>query len=411
MKNKIFAALTTLSLASLTLTGCSLGSVNISCGAPVDQAPDGVGHFVSAVIAPTATFVNFDNVIEAAGADVKSSLLKDGTQFDVILADGNPALETQNWVTFEDMDVEVDKQNTIDYVYQSLQDVTDCATIVNEGDNADQALKTQPESNILQALQIAADGFASDSPENKIFVLSNGLQTAGQFKMQDGMPSKGAGAASLVAALASQGALPNLHGATVNWYGLGQVDGVKQAQLNQQTIDGLQEFWTAVINQSGGQVGKIVRSVAQREPASSSVQATSVVGLKDACLYTLTESDGFVFKADSAQFTDVAKARIGAETIASAVKKSNCTGGLVITGYTASGVSKSEYPNTIAKAKALSLARANAFKGLLSGAGVALPMKVVGGGKGASDDWNPDGTFNEDLGKLNRKVVITQAAE
>jgi hypothetical protein len=41
-------------------------------------------------------------------------------------------------------------------------------------------------------------------------------------------------------------------------------------------------------------------------------------------------------------------------------------------------------------------------------AGVTVEILSEGGGKGPENDWNEDGSYNDELGKKNRIVVITQ---
>ena len=125
-------------------------------------------------------------------------------------------------------------------------------------------------------------------------------------------------------------------------------------------------------------------------------------------MFTLTERDGFNFKPDSAEFLDRDSAIAGAEDLARKIASAKCVGSLTVTGYAASGVAKDLFQKNSGKIEALSLARATAFMKLLQNAGVNQKITVVGGGKGPVDDWNPDGSFSEDLGKLNRKVVVSQ---
>ena len=222
-----------------------------------------------------------------------------------------------------------------------------------------------------------------------------------------GIPSA-ENASSIVQQLNDEGALPDLKGAVVNWVGLGQTDSVLQRSFNQQTVDALELFWTLVIEASNGKVGNIDREVVAGDPSKNSLSVSTISGLKNACFFTLGADSGFNFKPNTAQFLDESIARSGAKSIVDQVNAEGCSGELHVTGYVASGVNQSEYvvgnPDNIQ----LSLERAEAFKKLLIEEGLQGEVTAHGGGKGPENDWNADGTFNEDAGKLNRVVVISQ---
>ena len=111
---------------------------------------------------------------------------------------------------------------------------------------------------------------------------------------------------------------------------------------------------------------------------------------------------------DTATFVNAEMAEVGAQNISKAIEQAGCDGGLTVTGFAASGHSKAEYPKFEQATIALSKKRATAFKDLLIAAGATAAIKAIGGGKGPEVDWNADGSFNEDLGKKNRIVEISQ---
>jgi flagellar motor protein MotB len=122
---------------------------------------------------------------------------------------------------------------------------------------------------------------------------------------------------------------------------------------------------------------------------------------------TLTTESGFNFKPDTAIFIDRNQAVEAAQKIADELaSKPDCTGGITVKGYTSSGVSEDEYKPE--DDLVLSKQRADAFAELLVQAGVTVEIVSEGGGKGPNNDWNPDGSYNEDVGITNRIVVITQ---
>jgi hypothetical protein len=405
---KLFTATALSILVSGSLTGCSLGKSALDCGFPTIEKPSGVTTEIAAIVAPGDNFMDLESVIKSAASDIKATLTKDRTQFTVVLADGDPSQVTKRWVAFEDGDFEVDRQNTIDRTYKSLVTVSRCLEQEAGSSSSTSEFATQTDVDLLKAMQIAADSFEESASDKELFVLANGIQTAGQYLMQNGLAQGEDGIASAVAKLKQANALPDLGGATVHWFGLGVVDGAKQAPLNQQSVEAIEAFWTSVIASSNGKMGKTVRSIPFKAPGAGAISTMAISGLANACLFTLTEKDGFNFQPDSAEFLDRDSAIAGAEELARKISSAKCVGSLTVTGYAASGVAKDLFQKNTGKIEALSLARATAFMKLLQNAGVNQKITVVGGGKGPVNDWNPDGSFSEDLGKLNRKVVVSQ---
>lgn len=395
-------ALVVLSLISFGLTACSLQSVPLDCDFKASSTDKKVTQEVAVVEAPTNNFNDFEKVINESKADIREAISLDGSQLSVVIADAQPQLVSTSYTVFDSGDSDADKENTQKRAYGAVAKVSECAlTSTNE-------LNLEPETDILAALSVAADTFTSPEAERVIFMLSNGIQTAGQYPMQEmGIPSA-ENAESIVQQLKEDGALPDLKGAVVNWVGLGQTDSNLQRSFNQQTIDALEKFWTLVIEASNGKVGLIDREVVAGKPSKNSISVSTISGLKNACFFTLGADSGFNFKPDTAQFLDESVARAGAKSIVDQVDAAGCSGELHVTGYVASGVNQADYVAGNPGSIQLSLERAEAFKGLLVEEGLKGEVTAHGGGKGPENDWNPDGTFNEDAGKLNRVVVISQ---
>jgi hypothetical protein len=267
-----------------------------------------------------------------------------------------------------------------------------------------------PETNLLKAIGVAADTFLNDSSTKTIYVLSNGLQTSGEINMVEDMPQTEAQAISLAKQLEQSNALPDLQGASVEWFGMGSIQSTSnQPAINEQTIKVLDAFWTEVIKLSGGEITKRVNEVGYKAPPANSYQTAPVASLPTSCLITLNEDDGVRFNPGVTTFVNAAKAKSAAESVVAELNENDCTGSIKVTGYVASGVDKDKYNAAeVEKGKALSLARAEAFAALIKAAGWDGNIKAIGGGKGSVDDWNADGTFNETKGKSNRKVVISQ---
>jgi outer membrane protein OmpA-like peptidoglycan-associated protein len=242
-----------------------------------------------------------------------------------------------------------------------------------------------------------------------IIVIGNGINTIGQLNFVNNFPAEGASAKAIK--YKEAGALPILDGVEVYWYGLGQTDGTLQPGLETQSVSSLVDFWTSVIVESGGNpVGVSAGSLVSREPSKYTIPVSAIeVKSRAACInLTLTEEEGFNFKSDKAEFLDLDLAKNGASQIASNIESKNCKTDVTVTGYVASGKSKVEFEANPEAGKRLSQQRAEAFRQLLIQAGVKIPIIAVGGGKGPVDDWDENGIFDEELGKQNRKVVITQ---
>lgn len=399
--SKFFSAGLTIALAVFTLSGCAR-STDIKCDFELGKAPTSTKQEIAVVVSPTQNFVGFSNVIDNAKSSLREVLSQDQTQLAVVLGDGDPSLVSTSWVKYEESDSAADKNNIQERALGNVRKVSNCAVA------AGNPLKATPELDELAALRVAADSFKQSDATHQIFVLSNGIQTAGQYLMnRSGIPST-SDAAAVVDQLKSQKALPDLKGATVSWFGLGQTDKVIQRSLNQQSIDALENFWRLAIKASNGTLETVNRQIEQAAPAANSIPISVISGLKNACTFTVGQESGFNFQPDQAAFVNADQARAGAKKMVSELKSAGCSGDLHVTGYVASGSPQKGYVIGNPESVALSLKRAEAFKTLLVEEGAPGNITAHGGGKGPEIDWNSDGSFNEDLGKKNRIVVISQ---
>jgi outer membrane protein OmpA-like peptidoglycan-associated protein len=258
-------------------------------------------------------------------------------------------------------------------------------------------------------LDLAAKSTSKASGERKIFVYSNGLQTAGQPNFSEFFPSSVQEISSTVERLAAENALPDLRGLEVYWSGIGQVT-TSRDPLSQQTIKLLETFWREVIIASGGALpagfdaGKFGST-----PPENAAESLTLAKIREICFSaTIDESQGFEFTPDTASFVDNDLASVGAKYIAQSIQNSDCGDAKIrVTGFTASGANRDDFQEGNAVDNRLSEARAQAFADLLIQEGVSV-SEVVGGGKGVVDDWNTDGSFSAELGKLNRVVKIEE---
>ncbi len=357
------------------------------------------------VVAPTANFTDIELPLEIAKQRLVPALSDPAlvNTLSVVVANDNPRKLRDLVVEQEPGEVIQDFEEKLERTPGVVRLAVNCA--LNQP-----AAGVGPETNLLKAIGVAADTFLNDSSTKTIYVLSNGLQTSGEINMVEDMPQTEAQAISLAKQLEQSNALPDLQGASVEWFGMGSIQSTSnQPAINEQTIKVLDAFWTEVIKLSGGEITKRVNEVGYKAPPANSYQTAPVASLPTSCLITLNEDDGVRFNPGVTTFVNAAKAKSAAESVVAELNENDCTGSIKVTGYVASGVDKDKYNAAeVEKGKALSLARAEAFAALIKAAGWDGKIKAIGGGKGSVDDWNADGTFNETKGKSNRKVVISQ---
>jgi hypothetical protein len=123
----------------------------------------------------------------------------------------------------------------------------------------------------------------------------------------------------------------------------------------------------------------------------------------------LYERDGVEFKANSASFVSLSKAKTAAAKTVKQSKAQGCSS-LTVTGFAAAGKDKAVYLKSKTKIdktnKSLTAKRAKAFGALLENAGFSGDIQYVGGGT-CGTEWNPDGKAVEDLQRLCRRVEVT----
>jgi outer membrane protein OmpA-like peptidoglycan-associated protein len=324
----------------------------------------------------------------------------------IVVADGRPSLVRNVSPQLADTDDGTMILNR--RLLGSVRDVYFCTAGESE-QSVINPIVLEPEVDFLAALSVAAGKLDSGRGEEKrIVMMGNGIQTAGQYSFsKSGIPSE-AQVGDIVGDLKSQGALPDLKGATVDFVGLGLVNS-SEPPLNQQSLDGLVAFWRAIVAASGGYVGTIMTQVVDGAPSPDSIAVAAVEGLKDACINeSVAESDGISFNPGNAEFIDVGAATATAQNIATKIAAAACPGDITVIGYVASATPQAQYVFGNAEDEQLSLARAEAFKALLINAGVATNIVTVGAGKGPVNDWDEAGNFVENLGQQNRKIVVTQ---
>ena len=389
---------------SLALSGCVRGIQDLSCDSRIGKPSLSIEREVAVVLAPTSNFINVENVLSEIEAQILETLNFDGTQFSIVLADGTPSVVSKQWIDFSGAAFETDRIEIVNRAKTNLSWAVACATGLNE-----ESFNSDPEVDLLRSIQIAAETFSDSDSDKYIYVLSNGIQTAGQLNMQDGLPENALAGEKLISQLADAGALGNLKEASVYWAGLGQLND-EEAQPNLQSLESLVAIWTGLILRADGKVASLSPgTIPGGMPPEGSIPVSSVRWLADACVsVTIGRDRGFEFESDRAEFLDLAAAKDGARIVADQIRGSECSGVVTVTGFTASGTDQSNFLASSVKLQSLSLARAQAFADLLRAAGVESPIEVIGAGKGPINDWDENGNFVEELGAQNRKVVVVQ---
>lgn len=402
----LVATLLTGSLTACAEKRCEIGLQDSSPTPPIQ---------VAAVLAPTSNFVDFNSIISAASTSVKADLgfgkLKTATgrELSVVLADGTPALETRGWVDPQG-GADYDIETAIETTYGNFDLVNLCAA----GDlkAKDDQISTDPETDLLAGLSVAADQLTNDTAEKKIYILGNGIQTAGAIQMQEPgkFPKDETYASELAQGLEDIGALPDLHGARVIWFGLSQVDG-KNQKLGQSSSDALAYFWQEVITRSNGvlEIQDIQRKVGSGTPNKNAIKVSTVDAPECKLIVKLYEKDGVRFKPDSDKFVDSSKANSAAERVVTAFQEAQCDT-MTVHGYAAAGVDHETYLKDQSKIdrtnESLTLSRAKAFATLLKNAGFEGTIKTEGVGT-CGTEWKADGSVAPSLQQLCRRVEVT----
>jgi hypothetical protein len=369
------------------------------------------------VLAPTSNFVNFESVAERASdaiADAirsgseKNPALAIGNELSIVLADSTPSLIVHSVVDSLGSENENDVNRAIDGTLDYVEVAAGCAG----GDIQTQTDKIamDPESDLLKGIKIAADQL--DTTGNKdLFVLGNGIQTAGAILMQnpETFPASTKAAQSLAKSLFNKGELPDLKGISVTWFGLGQVDGEIQKPLPLAYVKALKEFWIDVIELSGGSVTQIYEEYGTGAPNENSLDVSLVVANPCPLIVKLYEADGVEFKADSSDFVSRSLARTAAESTVSKFKEENCTS-LTVTGWASAGQDLETYNATKGEIdetnSSLTKRRAEAFAQLLLESGFDGEISHVGAGT-CGTEWDELGKLIPSEQRLCRRVEVS----
>jgi len=372
----------------------------------------------SVILSPTDNFVDFSSLVSRAKSEVTSSLggsLTDGEitdakgrELSIVLGDGAPALIVHSTVTVESNDA-MDIRRAID---ETTYGTVELAVLCAAGDykNPGDEISTTPESDVLKSLKVAAAQL-NTSGSKDIYVFGNGIQTAGAIQMQDtdSFPKTDKLAKRFAKSLNMKREIPNLNGAVVHWYGLGQVDGVKQSTLPLAYSSSLRTFWAEVIQYGGGTLQDVCAECGTGRPNDKTIPVHAVNVSACNLIVELYEEDGVEFKPDSTKFVSRSKALNAAKTTVGKFNKKKCDA-LTVTGFAAAGMSKGKYLANRAEIdetnKPLTLLRAQAFAKLLTQAGFDGEITSAGGGT-CGTEWDAAGAVDPRKQKLCRRVEVT----
>lgn len=362
-----------------------------------------VSKEISVVISPNIGFVDFENVLASTAPKIHK-IFEDrkNATLSVVLADGDPEIESSSIIEVEKaFSTQTDVDEEIDNAMSEISRVYRCALGLD-------GISSGPsdESNLALALSKAAGAFETSGSQREIFVLSNGVSTAGQVNfVTDGMPKQDSFTQKVDDYTK---ALVDLQSAEVTWIGLGQTDTKYQEELDTQAIDALIGFWSLFVERSNGIVGSIKQgNVVYGKPNPNSLEISKVdSGFEKICVSAdLGIEQGLVFKEYSSEFKNESLARESIKHIADQIRGSECAGRILVTGFVSSDQEKSKFDGK--GNKSLSLQRAKAVKDVLEEFGVTN-TKAIGAGWGGVDEWNPDGSYNNNLGEKNRIVKIQE---
>ena len=261
-----------------------------------------------------------------------------------------------------------------------------------------QARADQPEADVLGAIAAAARAMEGRAGrERRILVIDNGLQTAGEFRLQTPR-ALFSDPAELVDTLAASRRLPDLTGIEVTWVGLGS-SAQPQAVPAERPRANLRDLWTAIIEKAGGRT-TFAGSLADGAPAAPGLPPVTPVDVSDTpidagnpCPTLFDDQVGFV--ANQATFRDPERARTVLRPIADGLRARAQRAHLV--GY----VAQPERPSP----RPLSLQRADAVRDLLVELGVPGTLLATEGG-GLAPNADPNGPA-EALAQYRRVEVLS----
>lgn len=373
--------ITVLSIAVCSIVGLTLSACD-------DSANSGATSGSVAIIASNRSnqqrfnLLSSEHIISAIDDHM-------GGTFYVISADGVPRLV----VSIDSSSTRQDDTDKEDYEVSVLEAMLTPAE--------------KPESDMLSALSLAASSLAHASGDRTILVVDSGMSTAGAMAFQNtGLLEPHADVDAMIERMRSAGALPDLTGVTVRWFGLGSVE-EPQPLLDTAAKSRLKNLWTKLITAANGEVvfddAPMMKDIGDDLPAVPEVTPVPVgafeLGAAPSLEMSLPDTEvGFEADVDVLRNEEVAKSRIQE---AAAQIRSSGVSEVRVTGCTSSW-------GTAEHRQDLSERRAEVVAGLLENNGVKV-TSITGRGYECPHqvvDTNADGTPIEELMAVNRRVII-----
>lgn len=373
--------ITVLSIAVCSVVGLTLSACD-------DSANSGATSGSVAIIASNRSNQQHFNLLSSEHI---ISAIDDhmGGTFYVISADGVPRLV----VSIDSSSTRQDDTDKEDYEVSVLEAMLTPAE--------------KPESDMLSALSLAASSLAHASGDRTILVVDSGMSTAGAMAFQNtGLLEPHADVDAMIERMRSAGALPDLTGVTVRWFGLGSVE-EPQPLLDTAAKSRLKNLWTKLITAANGEVvfddAPMMKDIGDDLPAVPEVTPVPVgafeLGAAPSLEMSLPDTEvGFEADVDVLRNEEVAKSRIQE---AAAQIRSSGVSEVRVTGCTSSW-------GTAEHRQDLSERRAEVVAGLLENNGVKV-TSITGRGYECPHqvvDTNADGTPIEELMAVNRRVII-----
>lgn len=370
----------------LSIVVCSV--VGLTLSACDDSASSGANSGAIAIIASDRSNQQRFNLLSSEHI---TSAIDDhmGGTFYVISADGVPRLV----VSIDSTSTRQDDTEKEDY------EVSVLAAMLTPAE--------KPESDMLSALSLAASSLAHTSGDRTILVVDSGISTAGAMAFQNtGLLEPNADVDAMIERMRSAGALPDLTGVTVRWFGLGSVED-PQPLLDTAAKSRLKSLWTKLITAANGEVvfddTPMMKVTGDDLPTVPEVTPVPVgafeLGAAPSLEVSLPDTEvGFEADVDVLRNEEVAKSRI--QEAAAQIRSSGVSEVRVI-GCTSSW-------GTAEHRQDLSERRAGVVAGLLENNGVKV-TSITGRGYECPHqivDTNADGTPIEELMAVNRRVII-----
>lgn len=348
-----------------------------SCGEiKPNSAP---GDSVVMLVAPTSNFTSSESVLNAAAGALSDDFSGKTTLKTFLVSRDNKLASS----------VVIDLTNTISSEaklkkIKKAMEFTKLAVSCYVSENPQ-----SPELDLLSAIKAAGESMSGNAGNKRIFVFSNGIQTAGDLRLQESFEARTDDITDL---LEEADALPELTNTSLFFYGLGQTSG-HQPVFSTKSLNKLEDIWLSIITRSGGKFtnkGSIdLQKGNPKGPEIAIVPPLYVQPVVIKCAATLTD-ENLAFVSDSAEFLSPQKAGETFKTLQQQFGANNCRGKIKVSGFTTNF-------GTVEQQKTIATARAKAVADALVGLIPNMETEFVGIGY--------DGTG--DLDASNRRVEVS----